>query len=73
MPYEKVSGAVPAAYTVLVKPTSGDGFTQLGGVTNVYATKAEATQAAEDYMGAPTNGYQAVVMTPDPDYFINAE
>lgn len=70
MPYEKISGALPAAYVVLVKPTSGDGFVVLGGVTNVFATKAEATQAAEDAMDS---NYQAVVMTPDPDYFINAE
>lgn len=73
MPYEKVDGSPVEAFTVLVKLTSTHAFEQLGGATNVFATKAEATQAAEDAMGLPSNVYQAVVMTPDPDYFINAE
>jgi hypothetical protein len=65
MAFEKVTADPVAAFLVLFKGVPADSFTVLGGPTNVFSTKAAATQAAVDYVNG--GGYFAIVAGADND------
>ena len=67
--FEEVTDSPSAAFVVVAKPTSVDGWGVIG---SVYATEAEATQAAQAAVGNPSNYFAARVLLPNGSLFQDA-
>ena len=65
--FEEVSDTPTPAFVVVGKPTAIDGWQVIPG--GLYATEAEATQAAQAAVGDPANWYSTRVCLPTGSLF----